>query len=170
MIRLTFWTVSLGSGGEWGEENLGTVPRAYKTNPFFHLDCKPLSPCQRTKDPDSHKTKSQGFYRSLRPDHRVKLLYFKHVWMLLAHQGERTVTGLAELITNHYVRQSSMWNRPSRRHRQRSCQAVKTTQKWKDRLQTGKDSKIPTKYWNFSPLADLWTCEVSHFDFLCCRG
>ena len=33
-MRLTFWTVPLGD-----EENLGTVPRAYKTNLFFLSDC-----------------------------------------------------------------------------------------------------------------------------------
>lgn len=92
-MRLTFWTVSHG-----GEEEPGTALRANKTGPFFLVDCNRWALVTGQKGPEGHKAKAQGSHISPRLDHRVKLHYFKHVWMLLAHQGETTVTGLARQL------------------------------------------------------------------------
>lgn len=86
------------------EENLGLYWEPPKTNPFFFSDCNRWALVNAQRAQRAIKTKAQGSHISPGPDHRVKLPYFKHVWMPLAHQGERTVTWLARLVTNHYVR------------------------------------------------------------------
>lgn len=119
--------VSRGFRGTWD------CTESPQNKPILPLRLYPLSPCHHTKGPESHKTKAQGSHKSPRPDHRVKLPYFKHVWMLLAHQGERTVTGADKTSYKSLCETSSMWNQPSRRQSRKTLQAVMSIQDIKKR-------------------------------------
>lgn len=80
---LIFWTKSL--------------KEKHQNKTFFVSNCKLY---QGTKGPDSHKTRTQGSHISPWPRPTE---WNPPVWMLLAHQGERTVTGLARQLINHHL-------------------------------------------------------------------